>query len=141
MNPVLQWASKIRSVFTMIRHKTQDVKENMTGKKIILFSLLGGCLLSLLGFSMIAIGGWGPCGPTSRLAQVGGYLNVEHVIFLSTWLGEIPTPYPFIDLIIILLIPSLDWTIGLMLILLLVRKIKSMRQHHSTGKVFPKNQT
>ena len=32
---------------------------------------------------MVELGGWGPCGPASTVAAIGGWLSIEHAVWLS----------------------------------------------------------
>ena len=43
---------------------------------------VGGALLSGIGFALCELGGWGPCGPASIPAHIGGFLSVYHLMAL-----------------------------------------------------------
>lgn len=86
----------------------------MSWKKNIFLSLLIGLLLTGIGIGLVALGGWGPCGPASPVAAIGGYLCIEHI---SLWAAIIPgfeeglAVLHIPDLVSLVLIPSLDFTV------------------------------
>jgi hypothetical protein len=83
-----------------------------------------GVIISGLGLFLIQIGGWGPCGPASTLAFIGGVLNMFHVIYYSTVFGELSTERPIINLTILFIIPAFDWAILSYIIMTAINFIK-----------------
>jgi hypothetical protein len=54
----------------------------MSLRKSIMIACLIGLGISGAGAGLVALGGWGPCGPGSIVATVGGCLNMAHVAWL-----------------------------------------------------------
>ena len=51
-------------------------------RRVATISCLIGFGLSAAGAGLIALGGWGPCGPASTVAAIGGGLTVIHIVWL-----------------------------------------------------------
>ena len=79
-------------------------------RKRVLSSLVVGAAVTAIGIGLAALGGWGPCGPSSRLAVIGGVLCMDLVAWLelhTMWLPMRLLP----DLVILLIWPSLVWSV------------------------------
>ena len=55
----------------------------MNLRKRIVVAGIAGLATSGIGIGMVALGGWGPCGPASTVAAIGDWLTIEHSIRLS----------------------------------------------------------
>ncbi len=94
----------------------------MTTKKKAFVSALSGIGVSGTGFLLVEIGGWGPCGPASTLAQVGGVLGLYHFICLCTWFPALEHLLASVDsaalnAVMIISVPAVTWflvTFGLL---------------------------
>ena len=74
-------------------------------RKRVLVSLVVGVAVTAIGIGLVAMGGWGPCGPGSRIAAVGGVLCMDLVAWLelhTLWLPMRLLP----DLAILLIWPT-----------------------------------
>jgi hypothetical protein len=87
----------------------------MTIRKRIVISGAAGATLTAIGLALVMTGGWGPCGPASDLGTVGGYLTIEHALFLFTSFpglegaaGQAGVP----DWVWLVLLPWFDWTLA-----------------------------
>ena len=94
----------------------------MTVRKRAFFSAVTGLVLSGMGFLLVAIGGWGPCGPASTTAYIGGILGYGHCVYLCTWFPKLDSLFSGVDSVafnvaVIILVPAMDWllvTFGLL---------------------------
>lgn len=105
----------------------------MSLKKTIIMSALCGLSLSGLGLLLAVMGGYGPCGPASPMAEVGAYLSVFHAVALFTI-------FPFLEDCLIrlqsgpanaaalFLIPAVDWTVIVFVLLTCGRIINRVLQ-------------
>ena len=74
---------------------------------------LVGVGMSGVGAGLVALGGWGPCGPGSVVATVGGCLNMAHVAWL---LALFPGLEPLAgrlhaDWVLVLVWPAVVWSV------------------------------
>lgn len=86
----------------------------MTWKKKITISLLTGFSLAGLGIGLVSLGGWGPCGPGSMTAVVGGYLSIGHLIFWESILPGFEDSLRhlhFPDIVSVALVPAIDFSV------------------------------
>jgi len=81
-----------------------------------------GAVLSGLGLLLAELGGWGPCGPASSIAYIGGILNVFHVIFYAEVFGEFGTDYGLVNILLMFFIAALDWAVLAFLVTLVFRR-------------------
>jgi len=70
-----------------------------------------GVLISGTGLLFMQIGGWGPCGPVSILATVGGILNYCHIVFYGRIFGELHTNSSILNSMLLIIIPACNWTL------------------------------
>jgi hypothetical protein len=84
----------------------------MTWQRKIVLSTLIGPLLSIIGVALIAIGGWGPCGPHSTVAAIGGCFCVEHIRWWASVIPDFEATLAKLvpDAIALVLVPSIDFT-------------------------------
>lgn len=84
----------------------------MTLRKRIMVAGIAGLGTSGIGIGMVALGGWGPCGPASTVAAVGGWLTIEHVIWLSRLFPglEAAVGRMHADLLFLVIWPALFWS-------------------------------
>ena len=78
-------------------------------RKRVLLSLVVGVAVTATGIGLVALGGWGPCGPSSRIAAIGGVLCIDLVAWLelhAMWLPMRLLP----DLATLLIWPTLVWS-------------------------------
>ena len=84
----------------------------MTLRKRIVVAGIAGLGTSGIGIGLIALGGWGPCGPASTVAAIGGWLTMDHVDWLlrlvpglDAAVGRMHADLPFL-----VLWPALLWS-------------------------------
>ena len=82
-----------------------------------------GAVLSGLGLLLAELGGWGPCGPASSIAYIGGILNVFHVIFYAEVFGEFGTDYGLVNILLMFFIAALDWAVLAFLVTLVFSSV------------------
>jgi hypothetical protein len=111
---------------TLVMANRRTVKKTMIIRMCI--SLLGGICITGIGLVLVGCGGWGPCGPASTIAYVGGVLSVLHVTFLCTWFPSLDAVFGMIhcDLAVAIVVPTIFWTL---LILSMWTAIKIVTQH------------
>ena len=93
----------------------------MNMRKRLAISGLIGLAISVLGFGLVQIGGYGSCGPASRLATVGSILGYWHVVGLcilipplDEWLSTGIEPQWLrgaVNFTLILVVPTITWSL------------------------------
>lgn len=85
----------------------------MTLRKKLMIACAIGLAISGSGIGLIALGGWGPCGPASTPAAIGGWLTVAQVDWLcqlvpglDAFVGSVHADFPFL-----VLWPALIWSL------------------------------
>ena len=80
-------------------------------RKRVIIAAVTGIAISGFGIGLVALGGWGPCGPASTFAAIGGWLTIAHVEWLSRlipglerFLGKLHA-----ELLFLILWPTLLW--------------------------------
>jgi len=86
----------------------------MNRKKRLLIAGMSGLVISGAGLCMVALGGWGPCGPASPVAALGGWLSLKHAIWLSKLVPGLEDIVGRLhgDLLFFLLWPALLWSVA-----------------------------
>jgi hypothetical protein len=84
----------------------------MTLLKPMVVAGIAGLVTSGIGIGMVALGGWGPCGPASTLSTVGGWLTIEHALWLSRLVPGIESAVARMhaDFPFLLIWPALLWS-------------------------------
>jgi len=85
----------------------------MSVRKTTIVSCLIGIAMSATGAGLVTLGGWGPCGPASVLAQIGGCLSMVHVTWLlALFPGLEPLTGRFIpEWVLVLVWPAVVWSV------------------------------
>ncbi len=81
----------------------------MTWKVRLCLSVLIGFAITGIGIGLMLIGGWGPCGPASWIAEIGGYLNLDHVTLWCVCFPGIEKVRP--EILLLLFVPAVDWSV------------------------------
>ena len=94
------------------------------GRRLLAAAIVGICLAAL-GWVLISLGGWGPCGPASTTAEVGGWLCFYHAVLVCTWLPglELWLVQVGVASFVLSLLPAFDWTVIAFLALTLAAKL------------------
>jgi hypothetical protein len=94
---------------------------------------VGGALISGLGLGLCYAGGWGPCGPASTVAHVGGILCVYHLTppcewfpALNRWL--IDGQSGVLNVAVLLAVPTMTWTSVLVMLVFVATKLRRPRR-------------
>ncbi len=87
--------------------------QTMSLLKSATVACLIGIAISAIGAGLMTLGGWGPCGPASAVAAVGGCLNMAHVDWL---LALFPALEPLTgrlipDWVLVLVWPAVVWSV------------------------------
>ena len=104
----------------------------MSLRKRALIAVASGLGISGSGLGLMGLGGWGPCGPASWVAAIGGWLSMCSCIWLA---GLVPGLEAFVgrmhaDLVFLVLWPAFIWSLGVFVALSLWPKF---RRHERTG--------
>ena len=85
----------------------------MNLRKTVIVSSATGIGISALGAGLVALGGWGPCGPGSVVATVGGCLNMAHVAWLLALFPglEAVAGRHHADWVLVLVWPAIVWSL------------------------------
>ena len=97
----------------------------MTWKRRIVISLLIGFGISGAGVLMVHFGGYGPCGPASRTAEIGECLGLRQTIALFEAFPSLEgrlmaSGPPWLFLVIVVVVPGLSWALVLLVLLSVV---------------------
>lgn len=103
----------------------------MTIWKKTVISAITGVVVSGMGFLLVTLGGWGPCGPASTVAYIGGLLCFNPYISLCTWFPAIENLRVSFDSVvfniaILILIPATCWSLLTFAILSLWQNVSTM---------------
>ena len=90
---------------------------------------VGGALISGIGFALCELGGWGPCGPASIPAHIGGFLSVYHLMALCTWFPALETwligaDSAVLNVSLLLGAPTVTWSLVLMVVVFVATKLR-----------------
>jgi hypothetical protein len=97
----------------------------MNIRKRFIIAMVGAVLITIVGLLFVALGGWGSCGPASRLAVVGGLLSLDHCSILFSVISESFIAHIGIpDSVVILIVPIFNWFIILFVGFTLWTKLK-----------------
>jgi hypothetical protein len=85
----------------------------MSLRKIAIVFCLIGIGLSACGAGLVALGGWGPCGPASTVASVGGYLTIIHAVWAFALFPDLePLAGRWVpDWVLVLVWPAIVWSV------------------------------
>ena len=102
-----------------------------------LVALCIGLALSALGLLLVYLGGYGPCGPASPVAKVGAFLSVFHVELLCTTVPQLEDMLlhyrtVWLNLCVLLLIPAVNWSIVVFVLLKIGSMLRSYFRQSST---------
>lgn len=94
--------------------------------KAITLACMIGVGISGAGAGLMTLGGWGPCGPASGIAAIGGFLNMVHVDWLlALFPGLEPLTGRMIpDWVLVLVWPALVWSVLAFLVLAFWRWVR-----------------
>ena len=89
-------------------------------RKIIVLACVSGVGVSGVGTGLMALGGWGPCGPESALATVGACLNMVHVAWLLALFPRLDSLAGrwHADWVLVVVWPAIVWAILIFIILI-----------------------
>ena len=97
----------------------------MSLRKIITTACFIGIGISVAGFALIALGGWGPCGPKNAFSALGGALSMAHVAWLMALFPGLDALSGrfHADLALVLVWPAVVWSALAFAVLVFLRRL------------------